>query len=198
MSKSKSLSAVTHSEVEHLFAQREQELHRKVDDTRDAYFGFIFPINQQDFQAVAHALELNAETARMLYKRGKAFSTFKPGGRGGHLTNHIVGSSILAPRGKDLDSGLDSVTDQSLERLVSQHEDAVTEIADARVTWFGRIYFPAAAFSNAIAVFGGKVSPEAIYALAEKYGFAAQAGSRKTVRGDFGIGVWLTLLGTAP
>jgi hypothetical protein len=71
------------------------------------------------------------------------------------------------------------------------------EIADARVTWFGRIYFPAAAFSNAIEVFGGKVSPDAIYALAEKYGFAAPAGSRKTVRGDFGIGVWLTLLGSA-
>ena len=75
-------------------------------------------------------------------------------------------------------------------------EDAVMEIAEARVTWFGRIYFPAQAFANAISVFGGKVSADAIYSLAEKYGFSAPAGERKTVRGDFGIGVWLTLLGT--
>jgi hypothetical protein len=194
----KRLSAVTKSEVEDLFAKREQELHRKVDETRDAYLGFIFPVNQQDFQAVAQALDLNAEAARTLYIRGKAFSTFKPNGRGGRLTNHIVGSSFLALRGKDLNTGLGSVTDPNLEHLVSQHEDIVMEIADARVTWFGRIYFPATAFSNAIAVFGGKASPDAIYALAEKYGFAAKAGNRKTVRGDFGIGVWLTLLGTAP
>lgn len=192
------LSAVTHSQVDTLFDAREKELHQKVDETRDAYFGFIFPINQQDFQAVAHALELDPVAARTLYKRGKAFSTFKPNGRGGRITNHIVGSSILALRGKDLNSGLGSVTDQNLEQLVSQHEDAVMEIADARVTWFGRIYFPAAAFSNAIAVFGGKVSPDAMYALAEKHGFAASAGTRKTIRGDFGIGVWLTLLGMAP
>lgn len=193
-----SLSAVIHSQVDSLFDTREQELHKKVDETRDAYFGFIFPINQQDFQAVAHALELNPDAARTLFKRGKAFSTFKPNGRGGRITNHIFGSSILALRGKDLNSGLDSVTDKNLEQLVAQHEDAVMEIADARVTWFGRMYFPAVAFSNAIAVFGGKVSPDVLYALAEKYGFAALAGTRKTIRGDFGIGVWLTLLGTAP
>jgi hypothetical protein len=197
MDKGKLLSSVTKVEVDQLFDKREQELHQKVDETRDAYFGFIFPVNQSDFQAVAHALELSPDTARRLYRRGKAFSTFKPGGRSG-LTNHIVGSSILALRGKDLNSGLSSVTDQDIAQLVSQHEDAVLEIADARVTWFGRIYFPAAAFANAIGVFGGKVSPDAIYALAEKYGFAAEAGNRKTVRGDFGIGVWLTLLGTAP
>ncbi len=192
------LRAATQAEVEDLFMQREQELHRKVDATRDAYLGFIFPINQQDFQAVAQALELDATTARTLYKRGKAFSTFTPNGRAGSLTNHIVGSSILALRGKDLDDGLSTVTDQNLEQLVAEHEDTVMEIAEARVTWFGLIYFPAIAFANAIGVFGGKVSPEAIYALAEKYGFAAEAGDRRTVRGDFGIGVWLTLLGNAP
>ena len=197
MIKIKLLSEVSSSEVSELFTKREQELHRKVDDTRDAYLGFIFPINQKDFQAVAHALDLDPEAARMLYKKGKAFSTFKSSERRSQLTNHIVGSSILALRGKDLNSGLDTVTDQTLEQLVSQHEDVVMEIAEARVTWFGRIYFPAIAFSNAISVFGGNVSPDAIYALAKKHGFSAMAGSRKTVRGDFGIGVWLTLLGTA-
>ena len=196
MTKTKLLSEVTHTDVDKMFTQLEQELHRKVDDTRDAYFGFIFPINHQDFQAVASALDVNAQAANTLYKRGKAFSTFKPAGRG-RLTNHIVGASLLALRGLDLNSGLASVTDESLEKLVSQHVEPVMEIAEARVTWFGRIYFPAGAFANAISVFGGKVSPDAFYALAEKHGFAAQAGNRKTVRGDFGIGVWLTLLGTA-
>jgi hypothetical protein len=71
------------------------------------------------------------------------------------------------------------------------------EIAEIRSSWFGRIFFPAVAFSNAIAVFGGKVTPEAIYELADKYGYSATAGNRKTVRGDFGIGIWLTLLGVA-
>jgi hypothetical protein len=193
---SKELRSVKHSEVEALFAQREHELHKKVDETRDAYFGFIFPINRQDFQAVAHALDLNPEAARTLYKKGKAFSTFKPGGRS-HITNHIFGASILSLRGKDLNSGLGSVTDESLARHVAQHEDTVFEIAEARASWFGRIYFPAQAFANAISVFGGKVSAGAVYSLAEKHGFAAPAGTRKTVRGDFGIGVWLTLLGTA-
>jgi hypothetical protein len=198
MTAQNSLSAVTHSQVNDLFDKEEKRLHQKVDETRDAYFGFIFPINQQDFQAFSHALEMTPEAARMLYKRGRSFSTFKPSGRGSQLTNHIVGSSILALRGKDLNTGLNSVTDETLENLISEREHIVMEIAEARVTWFGRIYFPAAAFSNAISVFGGKVSPDTLYELAKKYGFAAPAGSRKTVRGDFGIGVWLTLLGTAP
>jgi hypothetical protein len=74
----------------------------------------------------------------------------------------------------------------------------VLEIAEARTTWFGRIFLPATAFANAIAVFGGKVNPDGIYAVAGKHGYAATAGERKTVRGDFGIGVWLALLGRAP
>ena len=37
----KSLSAVTSAEVDELFHKHEKELHRKVDGTRDAYFGFI-------------------------------------------------------------------------------------------------------------------------------------------------------------
>ena len=66
------------------------------------------------------------------------------------------------------------------------------------VLWFGRIDFPAAAaFSNAIGVFGGKLSPDAIHKLSAKYGRTATAGNRKTVRGDFGIGLCLALLGLA-
>ncbi len=71
----KMLSAVRQAEVDDLFVQHEQELHRKEDDTRNAYLGFIFPINQQHFQAVAHALDLDGETARTLYNQGKRFST---------------------------------------------------------------------------------------------------------------------------
>lgn len=197
MHTTKSLNSISAQEVTSLFSKREDELHRKVDDTRDAYFGFIFPINRQDFQAVAHALDLPPEAASALYKHGRAFSTFKPTGRGGHLTNHIVGSSILALRGKDLNSGLSSVSDATFGNLVAKYESIALEIADARVTWFGRMYFPAVAFSNAIGVFGGKVSPEAIHKVAENYGFAGMAGSRQTIRGDFGIGVWLALLGNA-
>jgi hypothetical protein len=58
------------------------------------------------------------------------------------------------------------------------------------------MYFPAQAFANAISVFGGKVSPGVIYDLASKYGYSAMAAKRQTVRGDFGIAVWLMLLGT--
>ena len=104
----------------------------------------------------------------------------------------------MALRGKSLDTGLGSVTDDTLPRIVQEHERAVLDVADARSSWFGRIYFPAQAFSNAIGVFRGKASPEAVYGLAKSYGFAAEAGDRRTVRGDFGIGVWLTLLGFAP
>ena len=70
------------------------------------------------------------------------------------------------------------------------------DIAEIRSTWFGKMYFPAQAFANAISVFGGKVSQEAIYELASKYGYSAMATKRQTVRGDFGIAVWLMLLGT--
>jgi len=198
MERSKSLSAVTRAEVEQLFAKRGDELHRKVENTRDAYFGFIFPVTRDDFLAVARSLHMSADVTEALYEQGKAFSTFRPGGRGRHITNHIVGTAILALRGKELDTGLASVTDQSLQEIIGEHEDSVLEIAEARATWFGRIFFPAAAFSNAMAVFGGKASPNAVYTLAAQYGFAALAGERQTVRGDFGIGVWLTLLGNAP
>jgi hypothetical protein len=192
------LEAVTASHVSELFSKEERTLHVKVDATRDAYFGFIFPINQADFRAVSDAFGIPHDAARALYRSGREFSTFKPAGRSGQLTNHIFGASILALRGKSLDTGLSSVTDTNLAEIVRGHEHVVLGIAEARASWFGRIYFPAAAFSNAIAVFGGKISADAVYELAAKYGFAAEAGTRRTVRGDFGIGVWLTLLGLAP
>ena len=195
----KTLEKVSGRDVESLFANKSSDLHRKIDETRDAYFGFIFPITRADFNAVIDALGISSEMARTLYKHGKALSTFQsPDRESGGLTNHIFGTSILALRGKDLDTGLSSVTNKNLAELVQQNEEVVLEIADARSSWFGRIFFPAAAFSNAIGVFGGKVTPEAIYELASKYGYASIAGKRKTVRGDFGIGVWLTLLGKAP
>jgi hypothetical protein len=192
------LEHVSASDVEKLFAAKERELHRKVDATRDAYLGFIFPINRADFQAVSQALDIRSETREVLYRKGKAFSTFTPLGRHGQITNHIFGAAILSLRGKSLDTGLGSVSDKNMPDIVAKNEDTVLEIAEARASWFGRIYFPASAFSNAIAVFGGKVTPKAIYALSDKYGYAASAGERQTVRGDFGIGAWLTLLARAP
>ena len=194
-----SLAQVSRDDVNNLFTRDTAVLHAKVDQTRDAYLGFIFPINRSDFIAVAHALDLSDDAARALYKLGTAFSTFRVKQRGtGTLTNHIVGSSILALRGKPLDSGLNAVTDRNIEEIVRKYEGIVLEIAEARSTWFGRIYFPAAAFASAIRVFGGSVTPDGFFNIAERYGFAATAGDRRTVRGDFGIGVWLMLLGCAP
>jgi hypothetical protein len=192
------LERVSASEVEKLFVTKERELHRKVDTTRDAYLGFIFPINRSDFQAVSQALDILPETREALYRKGKAFSTFKPRGRTGQITNHIFGAAILSFRGKSLDTGLNSVSDKSMPDIVTKNEDTVMEIAEARASWFGRIYFPANTFSQAIAVFGGKVTPKAMYSLSDKHGYAASAGERQTVRGDFGIAVWLTLLARAP
>jgi hypothetical protein len=188
------LSRATARDVDALFAERSAELHAKVDATRDAYFGFIFPVNRSDFATVIRALGLGDEAAAALLVRGTAFSSFRSRRRGRQITNHIVGGSVLALRGRDLDSGLSGVTDSSLSKLVAGHVETVAEIADARSSWFGRVFFPAQAFANAIGVFGGKVSAQAIYRLAEEYGYAAEAGERQTVRGDFGIAVWLTLL----
>lgn len=194
----RTLENVEVEDVETLFSKRASEMHRKIDATRDAYFGFIFPITRSDFNSVAQVFNFSPETARVLYKKGKDLSTFKsPDSKFGELTNHIFGASILALRGKSLDTGLSSVNDKNIAEFVSKFEDVILEIADIRSSWFGRIFFPATGFSNAIAVFGGKVSPDGIYKLAEKYGYAALAGKRKTVRGDFGIGVWLALLGNA-
>lgn len=193
------LAKVSPRDVENLFTKMASDLHRKVDQTRDAYFGFIFPVTRTDFKAVARALDIDDQAARTLFRRGTEFSTFQPTGRvPGTITNHIVGASILALRGKQLDTGLGSVLDKNVIELVQENEEIVLEIAEARSSWFGRIFFPASAFSNAIAVFGGNVSPDAFYDLACKYGYGATAGDRRTVRGDFGIGVWLTLLSVAP
>jgi hypothetical protein len=197
MSNQESLSDVGQREVEAIFTERKDELHRKVESTRDAYLGYIFPITRRDFLSVARALELRDDVANVLYRRGTKSSTFRPNERGGALTNHITGAAILALRGQDLDTGLAGATDDNLAEFVSKNEAAVLEIAEARRTWFGRIFFPAEAFSNAIGVFGGSVSPEALYSVALEYGFAAAAGERKTVRGDFGIAVWMTLLARA-
>ncbi|MGN7740871.1 hypothetical protein ACTJKT_12860 [Pseudomonas sp. 22526] len=193
------LNSVTCEDVELLYKEKERHLHEKIDATRDAYFGFIFPINRADLSAVSEAFELDYKVAQLIYKKSKNFSTFKvPGRKFGQLTNHIYGASVLALRGKSLDTGLESVSDRSINELVAVNEDVILEVAGVRASWFGRIFFPAQAFSNAISVFGGKVSPEALYALAKDYGYASAAGSRNTIRGDFGIALWLTLLARAP
>lgn len=193
----KILSSVTPSDVTKLFSSMEKELHKKVDDTRDAYFGFIFPISLDDFRGVSSVFQLSADTAKELLKVGRGFSSFSKVGRGkGSLTNHIYGASLLTLRGRDLNTGLSDVSDSNLADYVSKNENIVMDIAEIRSTWFGKMYFPAQAFANAISVFGGKVSSQAIYELASKYGYSAMATKRQTVRGDFGIAVWLMLLGT--
>jgi len=195
----KQLAVVTITDVDRLYAEHAKQMHEKIDATRDAYFGFIFPITRSDLNAVSQAFGLPAEVANHLALKSREFSTFRaPGRKFGQLTNHIYGASILALRGKDLDSGLAGVNDRTLPELVKAEEATVLEIAETRSSWFGRIYFPAQAFANAIGVFGGKVDANTLFDLAEKYGFASNAGARKTIRGDFGIAVWLTMLGRAP
>jgi hypothetical protein len=195
----KLLSSATIYDVDKLYAERSHQLHNKIDATRDAYFGFIFPINRSDLNAVSEAFGLPSDVANHIALKSREFSTFRvPGRKFGQLTNHIYGASILALRGKDLDTGLASVDDRSLIDLATTEEATVLEIAEARSSWFGRIYFPAQAFANALTVFGGKVAPDTIFNLAEKYGYASTAGDRRTVRGDFGIALWLTMLGRAP
>lgn len=192
----KSLCDVSAEDVETLYSKHEKLLRQKIDDTRDAYLGFIFPMDRSDFKAVQAALGISEATGRKLYRLGTDITSFKPNGIGpGTLTNHIVGSSILILRGRSLDTGLASVTDKNLEELVSEYEEIVYEIANARRAWFGKIYFPAIAFSNALKVFGGKVSDDELFRVASIHGFGNFANDRKTIRGDFGIGVWLALLG---
>ncbi len=192
----KKLSEVTAQDVTNLFTRMEKELHQKVDDTRDAYFGFIFPISLDDFRGVNAVFKLNVDAARQLLKSGRIFSSFVKAGRGsGTITNHIYGASLLTLRGRDLNTGLTEVNDTTLIEYVKKYENIVMDIADIRSSWFGKMYFPAQAFANAISVFGGKVSPDTIYEIASKYGYSAVATKRQTIRGDFGIAVWLTLLG---
>lgn len=194
----RTLSSVSVADIDQLYAQKSDEMHRKVDQTRDAYFGFIFPVNRADLLAVAGALGLHGDVARRLYTLGRSFSTFKaPGSKATGITNHIVGTSLLALRHDSLDKGLARVTDATLAALVAEHEDTIGEITEARASWFGRIYFPVMAFCNALNVFGAVVGPKALFEVAEKHGAAAMAGQRQTIRGDFGIAVWLTLLGKA-
>lgn len=194
----KPLHSISIEDVENVYREYGKKLHEKIDATRDAYLGFIFPINRADLSAVSEAFELSPKVAQLIYKKSKSFSTFKsPGRKFGQLTNHIYGASILALRGKSLDTGLNMVTNETIRKLAAANEDVILEIASVRASWFGRIFFPAQAFANAIAVFGGKVGPEALFNLAEKYGYASVAGARKTIRGDFGIALWLTLLGRA-
>ena len=192
----KALCDITSKDVESLYAKYEKQLRQKIDDTRNAYLGFIFPMDRSDFKSVQTALGIDEATGRKLYRLGTDITSFKPNGVGpGTLTNHIVGSSILALRGRSLDTGLSSVTDDNLAELISEYEETIYEIANARRTWFGKIYFPAIAFSNALKVFGSKVSDDELFRVASIHGFGNFANDRKTIRGDFGIGVWLALLG---
>jgi hypothetical protein len=193
------ISTVDADAIRKLYQSDGDSLHRKIDETRDAYFGFIFPVTRSDLYAVASALGVQPSTADAIFSEGRSFSTFAPEGRRPtEITNHIVGATLLAARGKNLDDGLGSVDDKTVVELVRERESEVLEVAAARSEWFGRIYFPCQAFANALGVFGGRVSPEAFFALGQQYGYAARAGKRQTVRGDFGIAVWLTLLAFAP
>lgn len=192
----KLLSSVTANDVATLYQEKEQELRQKIDDTRDAYLGYIFPMDRSDFQAVQAAFGIEEMAGRKLYELGTGITSFVPNGIGpGTLTNHIVGSSVLALRGRSLDTGLSSLTDQNLASMVDDYQSIIYEIANARRTWFGKIFFPADAFANALSVFGGTVSGNKLFEVASLYGFGNFANTRKTIRGDFGIGVWLALLG---
>jgi hypothetical protein len=194
----KMLNSVSVADIDQLYAKKSDEMHRKVDQTRDAYFGFIFPVNKADLLTVAGALGIQGDVARRLYTLGRSFSTFKaPGAKATGITNHIVGTSLLALRHESLDKGLARVTDATLASLVAEHEDIIGEIAEARASWFGRIFFPVVSFCNALNVFGAQVGPKALFEVADSHGAAAMAGQRQTIRGDFGIAVWLTLLGKA-
>ena len=186
-------------DVERLFRTKGEELHRKIDETRDAYCGFIFPVTRPDLLALTSAFDIDPKVAGAIYREGQRFSTFAPEGRGpSQITNHIVGATLLALRNRDLGNGLESVTDASILELARAREAEILEVAAARSGWFGRIYFPCQAFSNALGVFGAKVSPETVYTLGKEYGYAAQAGQRRTLRGDFGIALWLAALAFAP
>ncbi len=144
------LSDVGSREVTELFSNRADELHTKVNATRDAYLGFIFPIGRSDFREVSEIFGLKYDVAQTLYREGSAFSTFRPNGGTGHLTNHIMGASFLALRGKSLNEGLNTVDNKSLPGVIKGNERVVLEVAQTRSSWFGRIYFPSVAFANAI------------------------------------------------
>jgi hypothetical protein len=126
--------------VRGLFQDAGAELHRKVDATRDAYFGFIFPVTRADLFAVTAAFDIDPSVAGAIYREGRKFSTFAPNGRQpSQITNHIVGATLLALRGKSLDDGLSSVTDRSITSLVRDREAEILEVAAARSGWIGRI-----------------------------------------------------------
>ncbi|MEO8341565.1 MAG: hypothetical protein ABI604_17990, partial [Nitrospirota bacterium] len=64
----KHLNSVTVEDVEKLYREHDKQLHKKIDATRDAYLGFIFPINRSDLSAVSEALELSPTVAQLIYK----------------------------------------------------------------------------------------------------------------------------------
>jgi len=99
-------------------------------------------------------------------------------------------AGLLLYRGKQLDTGIGSVTDKNIADLVQKNEEIVLEIAEVRSSWFGRIFFPRLHSLVPLLCSGGKISPDSFYDLACKYGYGATAGDHRTVRGDFGIGVW--------
>ncbi|MEP6935648.1 MAG: hypothetical protein ABI988_17195, partial [Nitrospirota bacterium] len=124
----KHLNSVTVEDVEKLYREHDKQLHKKIDATRDAYLGFIFPINRSDLSAVSEALELSPAVAQLIYKKSKSFSTFRsPGRKFGQLTNHIYGASILALRGRSLDTGLNAVTNDNVRKLAVANEDVILE-----------------------------------------------------------------------
>ena len=61
-----SLCDVTPKDVETLYSNHEKQLRQKIDATRDAYFGFIFPMERGDFKAVQSALGIDEATGRKL------------------------------------------------------------------------------------------------------------------------------------
>jgi hypothetical protein len=129
----KKLAEVLPKDVTALFSSMEKEMHKKVDETRDAYFGFIFPISLDDFRGISSVFQLNADTTKELLKAGRSFSSFKKVGRGtATLTNHIYGASILTLRGRDLNTGLADVTDKNIAEYVSKNEHIVMDIAEIR------------------------------------------------------------------
>jgi hypothetical protein len=171
----------------------------KAMELTDAW-GAMFVIDRQTLHDVCTTLGFREDVSTTLYDKGVALSDVQERGYDGVersvFTWHKPDAALLTLRGAvDLGVAMADVTDESLDRLISENLDLFNKVMTVLPEYTHHHMFSPKVASNVLGVFGARVSPATMYRLAPKYGTCVSVDleGRQGVSTQFIRSVTLTL-----
>lgn len=173
-----------------------QALKEKEEELTDAYSGYEFIPTRRDFEKVNKILGMSPAASRALYRVLRDASNWRIASEQNWIPpKHPWAPALLILRDKHLATGLESMNDRSFPQFVTDNIQTIRRTTG--ILSFKNVYIPAEAFANAFAAFGADVSSDVLFRVAEQEGYEGTLGTRKDIRGDFGIALFLVTLAEA-